>query len=103
MDLQKINKLDIEIARQSAVVRYAGYSYLLSGVGRYANGLLIFIGLVTSNYWIGSTVFILGLIALPFSIMSFKSSYRALQAEERALIELQTRRSALWVEMMAKE
>jgi hypothetical protein len=97
--LQEIKTLDIEIAEQSSVVRMAGHKYILDGGIRFSSSLLIFIGIFLSVY-----LMIIGIVLLSLTAFSANKSYRALQAEESALIELQTRRSVLWAEMMsAKE
>ena len=96
MDLpQEIRKLEVDIAKQSSVVRMAGHKYILDGSIRFSSGLLIFIGAFLNVY-----LLVVGAILLSLTAFNANKSYKELEAEERTLIELQTRRSALWVEMM---
>lgn len=101
MNFQEIDKLDKEIARQSSVARYAGHQYIVNSVWKYSGYIIVSIGFACLSLGFQAiSVLIIGLVYEALATSHHNKSYKELQAEERALIELQVRRSALWVEVM---
>lgn len=98
---KSIEDLDDKISEQSSVVRYTGYNYVINGVKKYIGYAIVFIGISFFSY--GWPLIIIGLIFEAFATKEANQSYKNLQSEERKLIELQARRSAIWTEMMSKE
>lgn len=100
--LQEINKLDQEIASQSSVVRYAGYQYIINSIWKYTGYIIICVGVASIASGPGVYILVIGLILEAIATSHHNKSYKELQAEERTLIDLQTRRSALWAEFVTK-
>jgi len=102
--LQEINELDNEIARQSSVARYAGHQYIVHSVWKYSGYIIVSIGVACLSLGFPAIfVLIIGLVYEAIATSHHNKSYKELQAEERALIELQARRSALWVEFIQSQ
>ena len=100
--LPEIKNIDLKIAEQMMAVRYAGYRCTDRIVCKYSWYVLIAIGISRLDNILGIFILIFGVFFSIFAHIYLQRSYREIQAEERALIELQARRSALWVEVMSR-
>lgn len=100
--LQDIKTLDVAIIKQKYHLRTTQNKLIIAHVKKHSGYIIIIVGIGISSYS-NAIVPIIGLILEAFATIEANKTSKILKDMEQNLIELQTRRSALWVEMMAKE